>query len=89
MEWKKKAPNKVGYWLRMNAIHKPVIHYIFEDYRNSDKALCVVWGWVGEENAMRIKDNLHKIEHFYWCTKPLTGIPKREVIKRIMNPLNK
>lgn len=74
-EWNKKAPDCVGYWLRMNAIHKPEIHYIYEDYRNPDKALCVTWGWSGEQSTMRIKDNLHKIEHFFWYG-PFTIPPK-------------
>jgi hypothetical protein len=76
-EWIKKAPDCVGYWLRMNAIHKPEIHHIFEDFRNPDKALCVMWGWSGEGEPMRIKDNLHKIEHFLWYG-PLI-IPSKEV----------
>ena len=76
-DWNKKAPDSVGYWIRMNAIHRPEIHYIFEDYRNPDKALCVTWGWSGEEATMRIKDNLHKIEHFLWWG-PFT-IPPREL----------
>ncbi len=74
--WQKKAPDKVGYWIRMNVIHRPEIHYVFEDWKNPDKALRVNWGWTGEEAEMRIKDNLHKIEHFHWLG-PIV-IPPRE-----------
>ena len=77
MKWEKNAPNKVGWWIRLNAIHKPECYWIYEDYRNPDKALCVDWGWAGETNTMRIKDNLHKIEHFWWT--PLADLPQRKI----------
>lgn len=66
IKWEKKAPDQVGWWIRLNVIHKPEMVYVFEDWRNLDKALCVDWGWSGERDKMRIQDNLHKIEHFYW-----------------------
>jgi len=75
MEWKKQAPDKVGYWIRLNVVHRPEVHYVSEDFKNPDKALCVQWGWHDERASIRIKDNLHKIEHFYWTQ--LFNIPER------------
>ncbi len=80
MDWQKKAPNKVGYWIRLNAIHKPEIVRVFEDYRNEDKALCVTWGWHRDEGTIRIKDNLNKIDSFWWSKQPLSKLPDRKTI---------
>ena len=74
--WSKKAPDSIGWWVRLNVIHKPEIVHVFEDYRNPDKALCVMWGWGGGKDIMRIRDNLHKIEHFYWIKLP--ELPSRD-----------
>ena len=82
MTWQKKAPTKVGYWIRLNVVHRPEIVHVFEDYRNPDKALCVMWGWGGEKGMCRIEDILHKIEHFWWSSEPLEEFPEREPINR-------
>lgn len=72
MKWEKKVPDHAGYWLRINAIGKPQIHYIFE----IDEILVIEWGWGGEKENMRIngKIAISKLKYFYWL--PLEDIPK-------------
>jgi len=76
-EWSKKAPDQVGWWIRMNVAHQPELYYFYEDPINEDKALCTTWGWGGEQGHMRVKDNLSKIEHFLWFG-PLVIPPRQQ-----------
>lgn len=81
MEWKKEAPNKIGYWVRLNAIHRPVVHHVIEDI---DGDLAINWGWSGETTIVKIKDIPSKIEYFYWCLLP--NLPERISYKNTTPP---
>lgn len=63
MEWNKKAPDKKGWWIRLNAVHRPDMHFVNIDHEGD---FVTSWGWGGETGIIKIKNNLHKIEHFYW-----------------------
>lgn len=79
MGWEKKAPNKKGYWIRLNAIHRPEIVFVNNHRSTEDEEiLSLFWGWGGEKSEANIDDILHKIEHFYWWQEPLAEFPPRD-----------
>ena len=75
LNWRKKAPDKKGWWLRMNAIHKPEVHYV----NSNNGYLETSWGGRGA-TLRRIKDISHKLEHFYWAGP--FNIPEREPLSK-------
>jgi len=71
-KWAKKAPNKPGYWIRLNAAHKPEFHIATEVLIDGVKMLYLTWGGFVNQKAV-----LDRVEHFYWWQEPLAKLPKR------------
>ena len=70
-EWKRKSPNKVGYWLRLNAGGQVELKYVYR----MDGELKVQWGWSGDSKFISIKNNKRKLGGFMWFG-PLPSPPK-------------
>ncbi len=62
MVWKKQFPDKVGYWLRVNAGHRVSLEKVFE----LDGKLAIHWGWSNQPVRCLIDDIKEKLECFWW-----------------------
>lgn len=71
-KWAKKAPNKPGYWIRLNAAQHPEFHQVAEVVIDGVKMLYLSWGGFVDQKVV-----LSKIEHFYWWQEPLAELPLR------------
>lgn len=61
MKWVRCPPDTAGWWLRINAVGRPVIHHVFM----FDGLLCVRWGQAG---ALPIGND--KLDGWSWCKIP-------------------
>lgn len=78
MGWKKQVPDKEGYWIRLNAVHRPQLHKVSKGIKN--RGLVIGWGWGGEEGLMPVKDIADKLSYFYWhYCEFLNDIPERDM----------